>query len=92
MPVQESRTLNEQNKKIMTWLSPLSFGAIHQGFVERRQGGTGQWILQNALFDAWVKGTNKTLWCPGIRKTPFPIFLSNYADTFRAGAGKTILM
>jgi hypothetical protein len=72
MLVQESRTLNEENKNIISWLSPLSFGATHQSFVERRQGGTGDWILQHALFDAWVKGKTKTLWCPGIRKTRVP--------------------
>jgi hypothetical protein len=91
MLVQESRTLNEENKKIISWLSPLNFYATHQSFVERRQEGTGEWILNHALFDAWVKGRNKTLWCPGIRKTLIPAFLSDHADTIRAGAGKTII-
>jgi hypothetical protein len=55
----------------VAWLSPLDFRTAHNSYVAMRQEGTLQWLFQNFLFQGWLEGNTKFLWCPGIRKLPF---------------------
>lgn len=50
----------------MEWLSPTDFPAQQQDIITRRQEGTGQWFLDSPKFKRWLKGSDKTLFCPGI--------------------------
>jgi Cdc6-like AAA superfamily ATPase len=50
----------------MEWLSPTDFPAQQQDIIRRRQEGTGQWFLDSPKFKAWLQGSDKTLFCPGI--------------------------
>jgi hypothetical protein len=56
-------------REIIEWLSPLNFLKTQIDVLNRRQTGTGQWLLESAEFKDWVSGSGTTLWCPGIRMT-----------------------
>ncbi|KAJ8121182.1 hypothetical protein ONZ43_g2301 [Nemania bipapillata] len=63
---------NEEFEKITSWLSPLDFAAKQIDFLNRRQSGTGEWLLSEPSFQDWVDGKERTLWCngpPGAGKT-----------------------
>jgi serine/threonine protein kinase len=61
----------ENRRTTIAWLSHLNFRAIHNRYVETHQEGTGQWLFQNPIFNDWLEGNTKTLWCHGIRMLPF---------------------
>lgn len=82
--------VGQEDRDVVAWLSPLNFSAKQDDVSSRRQEGTGKWFLEADLFKAWLDGTEKALWCPGIR-TFLPPFLSVSADRLEAGAGKTVL-
>lgn len=90
---QRSEAQEQKIREILSWLSPLNFGTNQQDFLSRRQEGTGEWLLNDNVFKAWLDGANKILWCPGIRMFPLSISFSILSDAYFtvAGAGKTIL-
>ena len=63
---QEYRHQDKESQKILAWLSPLNFFAQQRDFIDRRQDGTGQWMLHSEEFKAWCDGTRRTLFCPGM--------------------------
>ena len=65
----QKRFLDEDDQKIVSWLSPTTFWARHQDIMSYRTEDTGKWFLETREFNQWVNGTDKTLWCPGIRKS-----------------------
>ena len=65
--------LNENQQKVLEWLSPLNFASKQVDTFERHQRGTGQWLFEEEVFKAWLAGDNNALWCSGIRK-PFRIY------------------
>ena len=71
-PLQASTTAIEDAQKlqyhqaIMEWLSPTDFAAQQHDIISRRQKGTSQWFLDSDEFKQWLKGSNKTLLCPGM--------------------------
>ena len=58
----------KERRAVTDWLSPLNFMATQNEVLGRRQEGTGQWLLDSEKFKNWVNGTEKVLWCPGIRE------------------------
>lgn len=60
---------------VLGWLSPTDFPAQYHDIISRRQDGTAQWFLEIPKFTEWLQGSDKTLFCPGIRgagKTMMP--------------------
>ncbi|KAI9861609.1 MAG: hypothetical protein M1813_005219 [Trichoglossum hirsutum] len=55
-----------QHDTIMEWLSPTDFPNLQHDIITRRQEGTGQWFLDSLEFKRWLRGSDKTLFCPGI--------------------------
>lgn len=51
---------------ITDWLSPTNFPARQKDIFEQGQDGTVQWFLESAEFEKWLRGVDKTLFCPGI--------------------------
>lgn len=60
------RHLDEKKRKILDWITPIDFAAQQIDNLERRQEGTGQWLLEAPEFQAWIKEDRKTLFCPGM--------------------------
>jgi hypothetical protein len=57
---------HQRHHLIMNWLSSADFPAQQADFIARRQADTGPWFLNSREFTEWVRGSNKTLFCPGI--------------------------
>jgi hypothetical protein len=64
----ETRHRDDDSEKILTWISPVSFGSKQAAVLDGVQAGTGQWLLQDTAFLDWAQGRVAMLWCPGIRK------------------------
>jgi hypothetical protein len=52
--------------EILDWLTPTDYGTEQSENIQKRQPGTGQWLLDSAEYQAWLKSGRQTLFCPGI--------------------------
>ena len=55
-----------QRQTILGWITPIDYAPQQSDFITRRQAGTGQWLLNSAEYQTWVKTDKQTLFCPGI--------------------------
>ncbi len=62
------RYSDEEQQKVLEWLSPLNFASKQVDTFERHQPGTGEWLFEDEMFKAWLAGEKNALWCSGIRK------------------------
>ncbi|KAF2195860.1 hypothetical protein K469DRAFT_722891 [Zopfia rhizophila CBS 207.26] len=60
-----NREASEKCEAILDWLTPIDYAPQQSDFINRRQAGTGQWLLESTDFQEWMK-TGKTLFCLGI--------------------------
>jgi hypothetical protein len=66
---QERRVQEEQRQRMLAWISPLRFWSKQNDMLSRKQEGTCKWFFETAAFQNWLIGKERTLWCPGIRKS-----------------------
>jgi hypothetical protein len=81
---QENQEGREERQAILNWLTPIDYAPQQSDFLSRRQAGTGQWLLDSAGFQAWLKTDKQTLFCPGIPgagKTIITAIAINYLYT-----------
>ena len=52
--------------KILNWLTPIDYGNQQSDFINRRQEGTGQWLLDSDEFQEWLNQSKQTLFCQGM--------------------------
>ncbi|RYP78164.1 hypothetical protein DL769_003245 [Monosporascus sp. CRB-8-3] len=57
---------DEEFQEVTAWLSSLDFATKQIDFLNRRQAGTGDWLLSDLRFQRWLAGKERTLWCPGL--------------------------
>ena len=57
---------DQYRQKILDWLTPVNYGSQQSDFINRRQPGTGQWLIESTEFQRWLDTKNQTLFCPGI--------------------------
>jgi Cdc6-like AAA superfamily ATPase len=57
---------NQEHKAILKWLIPIDYAPQQNDYIRRRQPGTGQWLLDSAEYQAWLRTNKQTLFCPGI--------------------------
>ncbi|KAF9780340.1 hypothetical protein IL306_000625 [Fusarium sp. DS 682] len=63
---QDARGNDEERQVILDWLTAIDYAPQQNDFINRRQSGTGQWLLDSAEYRAWLNAKGKTLFCPGI--------------------------
>ncbi|KAJ6568602.1 ankyrin repeat-containing domain protein [Mycena capillaripes] len=66
-PEQRQRMDSEERTKIIDWFSPINFFLRHAEIARARQTGTGEWLLAEPYFQEWESGSERILWCRGIR-------------------------
>lgn len=66
---------DQERRDILSWLSPLDFRTTQSDTLSRRQEGTGEWLFEDPPFGRWLSGTERTLWCSGIRTLSFVFHL-----------------
>ena len=71
----DTKWQNEETQKVLDWISPLNFWAKQQDTVSRKQDGTCQWLFDDPIFQAWVDGRDRALWCPGLRIYSHPYYI-----------------
>ncbi|KFY94788.1 hypothetical protein V500_03053, partial [Pseudogymnoascus sp. VKM F-4518 (FW-2643)] len=57
---------DQGRQTVLNWLTPIDFATQQSDFISRREAGTGEWLLESAEFQAWVKTSQQVLFCPGI--------------------------
>lgn len=65
---ENQRTLahRKERQTILDWLTPIDYTPQQNDFITRRQEGTGQWLLESAEYQAWLRTNGQRLFCPGI--------------------------
>ncbi len=53
-------------QQILKWLSSANYSVQQADLINRCQEGTGHWFLESPECAAWLEGSNRTLFCPGI--------------------------
>ena len=61
-----SRLDKEEDLNVLKWLTPIDYATQQSDYISRRQPGTGQWLLDSAEYQEWLKNPGKMLFCPGI--------------------------
>ncbi|ERF68520.1 hypothetical protein EPUS_05659 [Endocarpon pusillum Z07020] len=74
------KSISEEEREAIHWLSPLDFASKHADAVSRRQQGTGRWLLESSEFRSWIQTPGKVLWCPGIPGAGKTILTSTVID------------
>lgn len=62
----KSKLQRKEDIDITEWLTSVDYGHQQSEFIRKRQGGTGQWLLDSEEFETWLQEENQTLFCPGI--------------------------
>jgi hypothetical protein len=60
-----SKLNNDEDINVLNWLTPVNYGSRQSDFINRRQPGTGQWLLESEEFQTWLNSDQQTLFCPG---------------------------
>lgn len=55
-----------QGQPILDWITSMNYASHQSIFINKRQTGTGQWLLDSEQFHSWVETKKQTLFCPGI--------------------------
>ncbi|KAL7948570.1 hypothetical protein V8C42DRAFT_254682 [Trichoderma barbatum] len=79
-----SKLDNHQDLKILDWLTPHNYSLQQSEFFNRRQPGTGQWLLDSVEFQKWSNTSKQTLFCPGIPGAGKTIMTSIIVNTLYA--------
>jgi ankyrin repeat protein len=62
----DNQQATEENEGILEWLTTADYTSQQQDYLSRRHAGTGEWFLNSAVYQSWLKADKKTLFCPGI--------------------------
>jgi len=63
---QKARAHRDERQAVLDWLTLIDYAPQQSDFINRRQTGTGQWLLDSQEFKTWVETNKQTLFCPGI--------------------------
>ena len=79
-----SKLDRNEDLKILDWLTPVDYGPQQSDFIDRRQEGTGQWLLDSDDFQRWLNQSKQTLFCqgmPGAGKTMMASIVIDHLHT-----------
>jgi hypothetical protein len=79
---------DQGRQTVLDWLTPVDYATQQSDYISRRAVGTGQWLLELAEFQAWVKTDQKVLFCPGIPGAGKTILSSIVVDYLHANFQK----
>ncbi|KAF2175317.1 hypothetical protein K469DRAFT_756296 [Zopfia rhizophila CBS 207.26] len=81
---QDNRERREEHQAILNWLTPIDYATQQGDFINRRQEGTGQWLLDSDEFQEWLKQRGRRMFCPGIPGAGKTILTSIVVDYLRS--------
>ncbi|KAF3230042.1 hypothetical protein TWF192_007105 [Orbilia oligospora] len=56
----------DEERKVLEWITPIDDSTQHNDFLNRRQSGTGEWMLNSSVYQNWLNTPKEILYCPGI--------------------------
>ena len=77
----QDTSLDERNRSILQWLSPVDPSINHEAALKVRQAGTNDWFLSGKEFENWREAEKSFLWLsgfPGSGKTILMSTLINF--------------
>jgi hypothetical protein len=74
---------DQEHVTILKWLTPMDYAPQQYDCINRRQPGTGQWLLDSAEFKTWVEADKQTLLCLGIPGAGKTILTSSVVEILR---------
>jgi len=66
MSQQDAQRRQDERQSILDWITDLDYTPQYNDFLDRRQVGTGKWLLDSERYATWVAAENPTLFCRGI--------------------------
>ncbi|KAI0892243.1 ankyrin repeat-containing domain protein [Annulohypoxylon nitens] len=81
---QHDRETAEEQRAILAWLTPAEYIHQHRDFINRREAGTGQWLLNSEEYQRWIVTEKETLFCSGIPGAGKTILTSIVVDDLTA--------
>jgi hypothetical protein len=84
----QNRDAAELRKEIFDWITPIHYASRQSDSINRRQAGTGQWLLDSTEFKTWVETEKQILFCPGIPGAGKTILTSIVVDDLTTRFGK----
>ncbi|XDG04305.1 hypothetical protein ABKA04_003920 [Annulohypoxylon sp. FPYF3050] len=81
---QHDRENAEEQRAILAWLTPAEYIHQHRDFINRREAGTGQWLLNSEEYQRWIVTEKETLFCSGIPGAGKTILTSIVVDDLTA--------
>jgi hypothetical protein len=76
--------LDHKRRALMDLLTPIDYAPQQNDFMQKRQVGTGQWLLKTAVYNEWLRQPQHTLLCtgmPGAGKTIIASIAINHLQT-----------
>ncbi|KAK6329625.1 hypothetical protein TWF730_006173 [Orbilia blumenaviensis] len=70
----------EEDRKILEWITPIDESAQHNDTFNRRQPGTGEWLLTSPQYQNWLNTNKAILFCPGMPGAGKTILTSTVID------------
>lgn len=84
---QDNRQAAEDRRTILNWITSTNFTPQQNDFINRRQAGTGQWLLDSTEFQTLLQNDKQTLFCPGIPGAGKTILASIVIDELTTSFG-----
>ncbi|KAF3481285.1 uncharacterized protein GIQ15_04044 [Arthroderma uncinatum] len=78
---QAGKDITEELKSMLEWLCPVDYISQQNDAISRRQGKSGQWLLDSTEFLTWLNQKQRALFCygmPGAGKTMLSSILIEY--------------
>ena len=86
----EHKLDRREDIEILNWLTDIDYGPQQSDYLQRREPGTGQWLLNSAEYKKWLNTSKQTLFClgiPGAGKTILSsIVVNDLCDRFHSDA------
>lgn len=80
-----------EDRRILDWLSSNNVCLKHNDVAQKREPGTGEWVLETPEFSRWCNGSTRTLWCSGARTYPLPMNHKALTDVIQLALGRPSL-
>jgi hypothetical protein len=88
------RQHDQESQAILDWLTSTNYYPQQNDFINRRQEGTGEWLLKSYQFQQWENGEEHILFCPGIpgagKTLSASIVIDHLCKRFRNDPGVSI--
>ncbi|KAH7323578.1 hypothetical protein BKA65DRAFT_71178 [Rhexocercosporidium sp. MPI-PUGE-AT-0058] len=72
----QDASLNERERSIFRWLSPVNASSIHEAALLAHQKGTNEWFLSSKKFKDWIESDCSILWISGFPGSGKTILMS----------------